>query len=43
MEKNLEYGDCFNFFGALSSILVETVGAVKETIEKTFDKNLKKD
>jgi hypothetical protein len=43
MEKNLSYGDCFNFFGTLSSLLVETVGSVKETIEKTFDKKLKKD
>ena len=41
MEKNLEYGDCFNFLGILSSLLVETVGTVKEKIEKNIDKVLK--
>ena len=39
MEKSLEYGDCFNFFGTLSSLFMEIVGDVKE---KIVDKNSKK-
>ena len=39
MEKNLEYGDCFNFFGTLSSLLVEVVGNVEKIIDKTKKKN----
>jgi hypothetical protein len=33
MEKNLSYGDCFNFFGSLFSNLVGNV-EVKELDEK---------
>jgi hypothetical protein len=40
MEKNLEYGDCFNFFGALSSVFMEAIGTITE---KIVDKNTKKD
>jgi hypothetical protein len=36
MEKNLSYGDCFNFFGSLFNILVGD-GEVK------IDKEIKKD
>lgn len=36
MEKNLEYGDCFNFFGSMFIGLVENVGI------KIVDKEVKK-
>lgn len=35
MEKNLSYGDCFNFFGSLFDILVGDN-------EVKFDKEIKK-
>jgi hypothetical protein len=37
MEKNLEYGDCFNFFGTLFSCFTEACG-----LEKVVEKNLTK-
>ena len=37
MEKNLSYGDCFNFLGSLLGVLVGD-GEVKK-----IDKELKKD
>lgn len=40
IEKNLEHGDCFNFFGTLSSVLMEVVGDVTK---KIVDKKVKKD
>ena len=33
MEKNLSYGDCFNFFGALLNDLLGT-NKVKEDLDK---------
>jgi len=36
MEKNLQYGDCFNFFGSLFGILVGDD-------EVKVDKEIKKD
>ena len=36
MEKNLEYGDCFNFLGAMFVSLVEDIGI------KIVDKKIKK-
>ena len=38
MEKNLSYGDCFNFFGNFFSTLL----GVKE-VEKSIDTTIKKD
>jgi len=37
MEKNLEYGDCFNFFGTLLGSLVGDLEV------KKVDKEIKKD
>ena len=39
IEKNLEYGDCFNFFGTLSSLFMEVVGNVEKIIDKSKKKN----
>lgn len=36
MEKNLEYGDCFNFLGSLFGDILAVVG-----IEKNIDKEEK--
>ena len=40
MEKNLEYGDCFNFLGSVHSLFVETI---RNVAEKIIDKKTKKD
>jgi hypothetical protein len=37
MEKNLQYGDCFNFFGLMLGSLVEAIEV------KSIDKETKKD
>lgn len=34
MEKNLEYGDCFNFFGDLFSNILAFVGIEKKLDEE---------
>jgi len=34
MEKNLEYGDCFNFFGSFFSDLLGTKSVEKKLDEK---------
>jgi hypothetical protein len=40
MEKNLEYGDCFNFFGTLFSCFTEACG-LEKVVEKKLDEELK--
>jgi hypothetical protein len=34
MEKNLEYGDCFNFIGSIFSDILAVVGIEKKLDEK---------
>ena len=36
MEKNLEYGDCFNFLGTFFSCFAKTCG-LEEVVEKKLD------
>ena len=42
MEKNLEYGDCFNFLGTFFSCFAKTCG-LEEVVEKKLDEKLKND
>ena len=39
MEKNLEYGDCFNFFGSLLGSILAVVGIEEEKLDKNNKNN----